>query len=53
MNLNHERMIEVIERRARALHNPPMTVADVLDGLAKEAPKFAALVGAALDERHG
>lgn len=49
-DLGHKRMKEVIERQARALRNPPMTVADVLDALAKEAPRFATLVRAALDK---
>lgn len=35
------RMREIIEKQARALHNPPLTVAEILDNLALHAPTFA------------
>lgn len=42
--LNPQRVIEVIERQARGLRNPSMTVSDVLNALALHAPNFANLI---------
>lgn len=52
-HLNSERMVQIVVEQAQDLQNPPKTVHEVLDMLAQQAPKFAALMRAALDERSG
>ena len=43
--LDPQRVIEVIERQSSDLHNPPMTVSEVLNALALHAPNFANIIG--------
>lgn len=40
-DIDPELVASVIVRQARALRQPPMTASDILDSLAKHAPKFA------------
>lgn len=41
LDLDPERVIEIIEQQAAALQRPPLTASDVLDQLAIHAPTFA------------
>jgi predicted nucleic acid-binding protein len=50
-DLSRSRMLKVVEEQAAALKNPPMTVAQVLEKLARFAPGFARLVREAAERR--
>jgi len=39
-----DEMVQVLRRQSQALRKPPLTVADLLDLLSKEVPKFADIV---------
>jgi predicted nucleic acid-binding protein len=41
-DIDTDLMTQVVARQAAALRSPPMTIADVLDNLARHAPTFAA-----------
>lgn len=42
LDLDHEQVRNVLDRQAQALHNPPKTVNDILNELARFAPNFVA-----------
>ena len=46
LDLDPERMIELVRAEARALHNPPRAFEDVVRGLGKVVPDFALSVAA-------
>ena len=46
-----ERMVQVVVEQAQDLHAPPMSVDELLDILATQAPRFAGLIRAALPGR--
>jgi hypothetical protein len=41
-----EKVLDIVEKQAKNLRNPPQTVPEVLDTLNQHAPEFVALVRA-------
>ncbi len=44
VNIVPERMVQIVKDQTTALRSPPKTYREVLDGIAKQAPTFAALI---------
>jgi hypothetical protein len=43
-DLDRDRMVSLLKEQAKALRNPPRTLAELIAGLAKTVPDFAAEV---------